>query len=360
MGATSFLHLNRLFVLAGDQMTWWYSKSFQDDIGAAPGFHPDFRLVFDTAQTCGGSMDAYAVFYSPTGIRYMTGVGPAKDGTSNDFLVPTKIQTDVGCTNPRSLVNTPDGQMFLSAKGIMLLSRGLDVSWIGKPIQDTLVLFPNITSAVLVPNRDEVRFTAMSSDSTRGITFVYNYVRAQWSTLKHFQGLNGGNGVPIYDALLWNGVWTLATSVGIFTESSTANTDAGTYVPGIVETAWISNAGPNTYQSIRSFEMHGITNSDHDLLIEMTVDDQGYGKKSRLFRAGVGPTSTSDPFEQFKIYGGSMQKNNTCRFRITDTAPSTPGLPLPSVSGGKGPSWSTMSIDVAIKGGDNIGATRKG
>lgn len=357
---TMFSHVDRLFVLAGDKKTWWYSKSFNDDIGVAPGFNVAFRIVMPTEQTAGASMDDKAVFFGPSGVSYMLGIGPAKDGTGSDFVTPTKIQTDVGCINARSVVSMPDGIMFQSLRGIYILTRTLDVVWIGRAVQDTLAAFPNITSAVMVPNRNEIRFTANNLAGTNGVVMVYNYIEKQWSTSKYLDRvLTGAYGCPIADACMWQGSWTFVTPSGIvYRESDLHFLDGSdTYVPGIIETAWNSAAGPIAYQAVSDFWLNGISDSDHDLTIQCGFDSSLAYQQSRTFPAGSEVTAVGD-FEEAKISIGTRRKCNAIRFRITDTAPSTAGFVVGTL--GKGPTFQVMGYRVGIKQGDKLGAGKKG
>ena len=359
---TSFQHADRIWVLAGDQMTWWYSKTFQDDLGTAPGFHPNFRISFADAQTAGASMDDKAIFFSASGVRYMLGTGPAPNGQNSDFQQPTKIQSDVGCTNARSVVTTPDGTMFLSERGIYLLTRGLELVWIGRPVKDTLAAFPVITSAVLVPKQNQVRFTCNTSDGASGVTIVYDYAEKQWSTFRHWAA--GAYGTAYADACLYNGQWAFVTAAGIVSiESTTSFIDSGNYVPMTLETAWITapgsqaspSSGPLKFQSVRNFALHGFSNSNHDLTIQIGFDTDASYPQSVTFVAGSATTSVGT-LEDCTISVGTRRKCNAIRFRILDTAPT--GFALGT---GQGPSLDMMAIEVGMKPGTgNNPATKKG
>jgi len=353
---TMFGHVDRIFVLSCDQRRWWFSKTFQDDLGVAPGFHPDNTIAFEEDQTCGGSLDEKAIFFSETKINYTLGLGPAPNGQNGEpeFTTPIKLQTDAGCTQARSLVSTPDGLMYRSALGIHLLTRGLEVQWIGRSVQDDLDAFPTITSATLVPYASEIRFTC--SDGEHGIVLVYNYVEKQWSTAKYLQDADG-NGVLIVDACMHAGVWTFVASDGrVFKEDTTTYLDDGVYVPDAIETAWISGGGPITYQSVRNFFLVGTSHTDHALTVDVGFDsEQGY-VQSRLFPARSGVTEVSD-LEDLQISIGTRRKCGSIRFRIRSSMPLAAGSVL---GNGRGPSFQTMGIEVGIKQGSPTAATKKG
>lgn len=352
---TMFGHADRLFVLAGDQKTWWYSKSFQDDLGVAPGFHPNFRIVFDEEQIAGKSLDDKCIFFSATGISYMLGLGPAPNGTASDFSTPTRIQVDTGCSNPRSIVSTPDGIMYVNERGICLLTRGLEVVQIGKPVQTTLASFPHVTSAVLVPEQSQVRFTCNNSATspTAGVTLVYDYVEKQWSTFRH-TATGYGYGCPYADACLYSGEWTFVTPNGYaYQESSSTYLDGSTYVPMTIETAWISASGPMSFVSVRNFSMHGQSQTDHDLTVSVGFDSASSYDQTATFAAQSAVTTVGP--EEFTLTIGTRRKCNTIRFKVVDSTPTTG-----TVGTGRGPTWDMMALEVGVKTGTgNTPATRR-
>ncbi len=350
---TGCYHADRLWVLAGDGMTWWYSKAFQDDLGTAPGFNPQLRISFADPQTAMASMDDKAIFFSATGVKYMLGTGPAPNGLNSDFQTPTTIQSDVGCTNARSVVATPDGVMFLSDRGIHLLDRGLTLSWIGRPVKDTLAAFPAITSAVLVPKQNQVRFTCNAADGSAGATIVYDYVEKQWSTFRHWAA--GNYGTAYADACLYNGQWAFVTANGVVSiESTSSYLDSGNYVPMTLETAWMNAAGPLAFQSVRNLQLHGTSYTDHDLTISIGFDSDPSYPQSVTYLATSPVTAVGSEEPQVTI--GPRRKCNSIRFKIVDASPAAG-----SVGIGRGPSWDMMGLEVGIKRGfGNTPATKKG
>jgi len=338
----------RLWMLASDARTWWFSKSFQDDAGVAPGFSTSFRIAFDQDMTGAIAMDEKSVFFSQNAIWYMFGDGPAANGQNSDFTNPQQLQTDVGCTNPRSLVSTPDGIMFLSDHGIYLLTRKMEAVWIGKPVQDVLAAFPNITSAVSLPKYGQVRFTCNNAAGSSGVVLVYNYTEQQWSVFKYSDGSTAS--VPIADAVLWNGVYTFATTGGkVFTESESTYLDAGsTWVAIKMETAWISAAGPLAFQSVRNFALNGISATNHDLVVSVGFDSNTTYQQTATFLAGSAVTATGD-LEECTVSIGNRRKCESIRFKIEDATPTSPGT-YP-VTTGQGPIFEAMALEVGAKKG---------
>lgn len=361
---TLCLHKQRLWGVDVSGSQVWYSKSFLDDYGTAPGFSSSFRVQFDQAVTALASMDEKLIAFGSDRLWYLLGgdnITP--NGAQSDLQGPFSIQSDVGCTNSRSVVSMPDGVMFQSARGLYLLTRGLELVWIGRPVKDQLAAYPYITSAVLVASRNEIRFTANSgaNNTGNGVVLVYNYVEKQWSTSKYTGG-SAGYGTPIADAVMWNGVWTFATPDGyVYSETTTSFCDAGStanYIPMTLETAWVSAAGPLAFHSMRSMQLEGISYSNHDLTLSVGFDNDTSYPQSTTFTAGSPVTAISN-FLQAEITIGTRRKCQAIRFKVQDATPTNPGT-YP-VGTGQGPSFDMMGVQVGIKQGFAVNpATKKG
>lgn len=352
---TMFGFGDRLWVLAGDGRTWWYSKTFGDDPGVAPGFSTSFRIVMDEPQVAGAAMDDKAVFFSTTGIRYLIGNGPARDGSGNDFGQPIKVQTDIGCDNPRSLVSMPDGIMFQSGRGIQLLTRGLEVVNIGKPILDTLEAYPEVTSAVVVAHKNQVRFTCNDAGGTAHVVLVYDYQHKQWTTFRYTHGGTYGAGA-VADAVMWGTTYTFAMTDGtVYTESSTSHLDVGSsWVPVTIKTAWISAAGPLAFHSVRRFSLFGAAVTDHNLTVSVAFDGDA-ATETHTFECPNEVTSAGGK-EDLVIAIGTRRKCQQIQFTLADASPTTG-----TVGTGQGMTLSMMGLEVGIKPGlGRKPATKKG
>jgi hypothetical protein len=246
------------------------------------------------------------------------------------------------------------GIMFQSALGISLLTRGLEVVWLGRPVQDVLDIYPKITSAVLVPRRNEVRFTCNDAGTAHRV-LVWNYVEKKWSVSRYLPVAN----ITIADACIWNDQWCFLSAGGaVYVEAEADFKDNGTYVPMILETAWVSASGPLAFQSVREFQLGGISNSNHDLVVDVAFDSESTYAQSRTFLAGSAVTSIGD-LEECTIAIGTRRKCQSIRFRISDATPTNPGS-FP-VGTGRGPSFDAMGLAVGVKRGFHVNpATKRG
>lgn len=344
------LHRNRLWGIIGTRRELWFSKSFQDDIGVAPGFHPNFRFVIDEDLVVVRSMDDKLVAFSATRPYFLPGDGPAPNGQGSDFpgaLIP--VAAESGCTNPRAIAETPAGIIFLGARGFYLLTRGLEVQYIGRPVEDTLAAFPNVTSGVLVPKSNHVRFTCNSADGLTGCVVVCDYQQGQWSTATYTDPATGSTSTPIADACLWRGVWTFVTPAGkVYQEAEGSYLDDGTaWVYASGELCDITAGGALGFQRIRKAGLLGQRLTDCDLTLSFSYDEDATWTQAFTWR--------SDKLAQFGRGAnvtmrtqGSRGRCRAFRLRWADAPPTGPG----AVTGtGQGCTFSAIGLEIKPRTG---------
>lgn len=354
---TMTLLKQRLWGIDGSQTQAWFSKSFLDDYGVAPGFSTSFRVQFDAPVVALATLDDKLVAFASDRLWAVLGDGPAPNGEGPDYQV-IPVQSSVGCTNPRSVVSTSDGVMFLTSRGLYLLTRQLETVFIGGPVQDQLAAYPNVTSAVVVAKRNEVRWTCNDAGSTAGVVLVYNYVAQQWSTARYTA--NSVYGVPFADACIWQGQWTAVTPDGfVLQESESTSLDGAAWVPMTIETAWVSAAGPVGYAAVDSMSLAGVSKSNHDLSISVGFDGEAtYAQGPQTFTAGSAVTSVG-PLEECKVSIGTRRWCQAIRFKIQDATPTNPGT-YP-VGTGQGATFDTLGLEIGIERGlRRLPATKRG
>ena len=193
--------------------TVFYSKLFEEFV--APEFSASLVIPFGDERelTAIGVLDDKIIVFEDNAIHVIYGQGPDNTGSGGDFAV-SRIATDVGTTEPLSVVTTPKGLLFKSTRGIHLLDRSLNVQFIGGPVED-ITLSTLVTSAVIIPSKGEVRFT-LKYDGTGTVidsdgptpeavgvdrpptpyfgdefptnaAVVWNYENNQWSVFSNYQ-----------------------------------------------------------------------------------------------------------------------------------------------------------------------------
>ncbi len=317
-------HRGRLVGLGPDLRTVWLSKDSTIDTTIAPGFNEALTLAFAHDKTALASLDMVLVVFGEDTIDVVQGDGPDDKGDANTWQIQA-VQTDVGCINPRSVVtDTPMGCLFLSRRGLELLDRGLNVTWFGEGIVDTLIAYPTITSGVLVASETEVRWTC--DNGATGIVLAYNYLHKVWFTRSYLQ--SDEEPAIFADAALIDGVYTLLTTTGrVLRETPSNYLDSGLYVERDVLLAPISaqagRAGWSNdnlaWQRAKDLTLMGTSTAQHDLKVSFARDYANTFEQTHTFVAGSEVT-TPGPLEKGRITV-ERQKCQAIQIRIQDLTP---------------------------------------
>lgn len=203
------------------------------------------------------SMDEKLIIFEQDAIFFISGTGPNNLGQQNSFTNPERISTDVGCLDPKSVVLTPEGLMFKSRKGIYLLSRALQLSYIGAPVEAFNKL--TISSAKVVGELNQVRFTTIDGDC-----LVYNYVYKFWATFTNHKAKSA--------EVLGNQYYYLRTDNELYKENRSNFSDAGVPIKMRMEIGWISFNTLQGFGRIYKMLILGDWLSRHDLQIKVGYD----------------------------------------------------------------------------------------
>ena len=138
----------------------FYSKLFEDFITPEWNGTLTVTLGDERQLTAIGKIDdKIVVFEGDTDIHVIYGPGPDNTGAAGadgGFDVH-HVSSDVGCDDPNSVVEVPQGVVFRSRRGFYLLDRGLQLQFIGGGIED-LTRNTRVKTAQIVPEFAEVRF----------------------------------------------------------------------------------------------------------------------------------------------------------------------------------------------------------
>lgn len=271
-------------------------------------------------------LDDAVVIFKRSAIFVVAGPGPRANpeagGSGDGFSDPQLVTTDVGCVSQRSIATTPVGLVFESAKGIYLLDRQLQASYVGAAVE--AYNEQAVSRATLVDDTTQVRFLTAS-----GRTLLFDYAVGAWSTWTNHEGV---------DAVVVGGVYHYLRNDGrVFAEDATGYDDAGAQIRLAIETAWIhfteSLQGTELY---RHLNLLGEWKSPHYLHVQAAVDyatpgdwqwvtlpegidarDMGgsdYGE-GNYGEGNYGGTS-NDPY-RFRLH--VRKKGSAIRFRIWDS-----------------------------------------
>lgn len=175
-------------------------------------------------------MDDVVYVFKASAVFAFNGDGPFEDGTTAQggvlagFSSSQLITSDVGCTDPGSIVLTPHGIMFKSAKGIRLLTRSREILPVGDPVEAYNA--QAVRRATVMPDRTAVLFL-----TDAGVSLYYDYQFNQWSTFTNHEGLDAAVVDNTYHYLRHNDV--------VFRETPGEHRDGNTRITLALETAWL-------------------------------------------------------------------------------------------------------------------------
>jgi hypothetical protein len=245
---------NRLLAVPyDDPRTVWISKEKEEGL---PVEFSEFQTKhIDTSEdiTALAEMDGEVVVFTPTRIRTFSGDGPASTGVGGAFTADRQVPTDVGCASRPSVVKTPVGVMFKSLKGIYLLSRSFEVSYIGAPVES--YNSAAILSAKLIGTERQVRFV-----TDAGVILVYDYHHGIWTTF----GVSG-----VSSANIESDYYVQKANGDIIKESHSVFTDDGASYSMDIRTPWYCLAGLMGFQRVWWVHLLGSVESNHTLTIDV-------------------------------------------------------------------------------------------
>lgn len=252
----SFVHDNRIIVTGlEDPYQIRFSKSIKPLTGA--GFNEDYLINLDPLGgniTGGASLESGMAIFKETAIYAISGSGPNDTGANSTFSAPQLVSADVGCRDPRSIIQTPEGVYFMSNKGIYLLDTGFNLTYIGFPVED--YNSSTIVAAAVITNDNEIRFVTDSN-----VTLVYNTFFKRWS-ISTTAGAAG--------ATMWKGTsYVYITQDATLKEDSSTFKDNGSHIRMKMRTAWIKLGGLQGFQRAYNLGLLGSYYTDNAFNIKL-------------------------------------------------------------------------------------------
>lgn len=372
---------SRIWLIGDDLRTVWFSNAYQE--GIQPQFNEALTLTIQDAGdlTALGYVDDKIVFFSAGFIYYTYGAGPSPTGSGDFYPAPVRVTSDVGCIDPRSVVTIPDGILFLSAKGWCVLGRDLSVTFLTAPF-DVMTTYPNVTSAVLYPNRSEVRIAL--NNGTNGVELILSYwaptgegsaYSYRWSWASKYDpvanfptgGIVEGPGCMSYGAAVVNGAYCWISAAGNPYQEDTSGTNyldcvtvgsatAANWVTYWIETSWFNANGPIGWQRAKRVSLIGDWQTAHDLYLGVATNFvESYTSSSGTFGPlpqgqtshFVSTVNDSAAWEQARTVVMN-QKNQAIRFSVRDAAPTGSGDVIGS---GRGFSLAAIGMTYQPKAG---------
>ena len=344
-------HKTRLWGVDETGTNIWFTKRFTP--GLAPGFNEALTLSFSDHGAITGlfSMDDKLIIGKSSGLWVVYGDGPADTGQGNDLTIPQPVACDSGPVDWRSGVVFPGGLIFRSATGFMLCDRGLNVSWIGKDVVDSLALYPTVLSAIVAPTATQVRFVC-SNAAGATLTLIYDYMANKWLTHTYPQQSAGVTSAclasvvagtnPSFATVTSNGYLWLerqpTDALAYFDDDDTTGTQH--FNPTTVTTEWVKIQGVQGFQRARQVQ----------LLFE-EADDCGmtmgfaFNYTSTVAQTYTWPSTIIDqlPLGYMNVVQMYVGAQNNLQMAIQVTATDVAGT---AMSNGKGARFVGLSLDL--------------
>jgi hypothetical protein len=332
---------DRIWIAYGNTVA--FSKFFVE--GEAISFTDAFTIPVEESGdiTALWVMDDSLCIATARRVYRLQGNGPSDANTDNDLSKPSRVTTDLGVVDQRSIVVTPTGTMFLSPVGIQILDRSFSVPSepIGARMRSDLAAYPEITSATMHPTGRYVQFCARETTFGTGIRVIYDYATDRWSRDTVITD-NADSGQGILDEIVSRDkVYSLVaqSTNQLYVENPATNLDNGQWVTMRVELAELHPLGLQGHVALRDWTPMAEKHTDHNLNMSWWKDYESASFANRLFKI-----LASDPTEnEIREVNLSVHKTRSMRLRLEDAQPTAIG----GVTGtGRDATFISISVDI--------------
>jgi len=379
----------RMFALSTSLVgTVFYTKLFQENV--APEFSASNVLSLGDARKLKaiGTIDDKVLVFEKDAVHVIFGDGPSNTGRGAPFSVQ-RLQTDIGCEDPESVVEIPQGLMFYSSVSseFHLIDRELQLHNIGAPVRGLSEKL-DVKSATVVPEEREVRFLVTDTSSAEAFgpdpavaigslerpprprfrhvlptdpVVVYNYERDAWWVNSNMRGESS--------TLFQNKYTRIDSTFDVFQESSTSwQSQTGDNLMKVT-TPWFKFDGLQGYARVRRAWVLGRYMSDFsdsngiqagDLQVTARYNNEGEGSTTtKLYRANIELQPDAERF-QLRFTPG-RQKVQSIQFDLEELETALVNVDDPTFSIGRGFEITGIDLEVVLKGGGikTLSARRK-
>lgn len=305
-------------VVAVSRNRTWVNSAEDEDVvyvsrdmleGEPPAFN-DALIVYcigGGAVTAIVPLDSRTIVFKATAVFVVHGDGPDDTGGGTPFTVERLGTVTLGCSEPRSIVQTSDGIFFQSPQGLFMVTRGLEVLQVGAQVEDLLGV--SVSHGISMATNQEIRL-----GTTAGDILVWNTLFKGW-TRWIVKGSTGSFISPA-SAVVSGDVHHMLTNDGVvYYEDTTANTDSGYWVTMAVDTPWVRLGAVQGFQRARRAVLTLQNGSAAGLTVTACVDYDTTTVQTWTFSS-----TTMTGAEQVGLHIGP-QTSAAIRFRVSDTAP---------------------------------------
>jgi hypothetical protein len=248
------------------------------------------------------------VLFKKDSIYVVPGFGPSNAAQDfGSFGEAQQVPSDVGCLNQRTLALTPIGVFFQSSKGIRLLTPGLQVVYVGAPVE--LYNGLTITDAKAVADKDEVRFLTDSEQ-----VLVFNYEQNVWSLWDVVRGV---------DAVVWQGSYVYSKADGsVFVGNDSVFSDGGEAYRISVTLPHLSLGSRWGFQLVKAAILGLRYRGEHGIRVHVSYDGEGFSNFAEMTSEEVLTLVEADQWGDKphwgddEVWGGSGANNYTFEYAL--------------------------------------------
>lgn len=323
---------NRVLVSGTDNTTLYYSKT--NVAGEPVNFTEEGLLSLeDDGQEIIGhvQMDDKLLVFKQKRIIAFAGDGANDLGVGISWSQPQDVASDVGCVNQNSIQVFPGGVLFKSDKGIYLIDRGLNVSYIGQAVEDYNQY--GVAKTLLLKDKNEVRFVLQGTT----FTLVYNYNKGLWSIFTNFGGSSACEHKGLFVRFSEAG-YVYKENLATWLDQEATNQS---YSP-LIDTVWMKIKGMQDFQRIYRTIVLGDLKSPHTLNYKIYYDyDETNFDEYNFLSSAISGAAYNDSVYQPEIH---LKRQKCDAIRIVMTV-------IPTGGTEQSLSLIDMSFQVGIKQG---------
>lgn len=344
-------HKDRLFTVDTYGSRVCYSSFFVD--GETAWYNPAFSFFVHGGSgpiTGMASMDGRLFIFKRDSIFIVDGDGPAEGGvTGNEYSPPQRLATEHGCVDHRTIVVTSEGLMYRSGRGIEMLSRSLQVKFIGQNVQTTVDAYQNNYGACMDNDgRFHILVASDEIDEDRNRTvreLVYDFTSDCWSIMV-YAAAQQFRDVCVAQLSGVEEVCYADMQYRVYKEDSAAWLDNGAYVPMVVETGWIRTGQQTRARFSRLLALlKANAGCNHKMVLSVAFNFVDTYTQTATWEPVMLNTLAIEELELQLVRPEVM----AVRFKLSDAAPSdTVTYPIGT---GRGPDVLGITAEIAPKVG---------
>ena len=217
----------------------YISKPFVQGLGIewSSVLYTTLNTGFGTANSL-AVLDDKLIIFKDDSCYFQVGNGGDATGENATLSEPQLISATIGVRFPRSVISTQVGVFFMSNSGFYLLTRGMELQYIGAAVEDYNSV-TEVTGATYIPSNREIRFSTSASSC-----LVYNMFFNLWYVFTNYSCAHSA----FYSGKFLS--FNTANTKLLYEDSTVYADDSTNYVMKVMSN-WINFGGMGTFQRLR-------------------------------------------------------------------------------------------------------------